>query len=354
MEIFARILICVTFFFKLNSACIEQLLDRPDASEYGYSVFNGPDTWGQKFKMCNGYRQSPVPLDMEDCHKMRFPKIQFLGHADERKGGFRIHNTFQSVEVQFSGDQPVLKGGPLSGNFTFSQMHFHWGSYGEAQGSEHQMKNLEHAMEAHLVHINSKYRNIQEAAEHWDGLAIIALLFTVNKSESEDLNPLVNQLRRIRHGDSYALLESSAMSWLGKSLDSDGKYLTYWGSLTTPPCNEVVTWIVLENTVEIGFRQLEHFRRLYGHEGKLEQNLRPIQPINNRYVFCPSEEPYEEQEEDLDDKKEDQDGSEEKDSGESSEEDEDDRKLAKPRPLWLPKKPQPYIPYSTYKIVTAG
>jgi len=47
------------------------------------------------------------------------------------------------VEVQFSGEAPTLKGGPLGNNFTFSQMHFHWGKYGLATGSEHQFKDQE-------------------------------------------------------------------------------------------------------------------------------------------------------------------------------------------------------------------
>jgi len=38
-------------------------------------------------------------------------------------------------------------------------------------------------MEAHLVHFNSKYGGIQEAAGHLDGLSIISLLFTVKKTK---------------------------------------------------------------------------------------------------------------------------------------------------------------------------
>lgn len=60
------------------------------------SLSAGPETWGHKFGQCNGYRQSPVTLDVEECQKMRFPQIEYLGHADERPGGFRLHNTFQS------------------------------------------------------------------------------------------------------------------------------------------------------------------------------------------------------------------------------------------------------------------
>jgi hypothetical protein len=77
--------------------------------------------------------------------------------------------------------------------------------------------------------------------------------------------------------------------------------------------------------------QLEQFRMIYSHEGKVE---RTVQPMGKRYVFCPSDPPSEEgdAEEDPDKKKEDEDSSEEDklDSEESSEED-DDRKMKKRR-----------------------
>jgi hypothetical protein len=47
------------------------------------------------------------------------------------------------VEIEFSGAAPMLKGGPLGNTFNFSQMHFHWGAYGAAGGSEHQIKDQE-------------------------------------------------------------------------------------------------------------------------------------------------------------------------------------------------------------------
>lgn len=81
--------------------------------------------------------------------------------------------------------------------------------------------------------------------------------------------------------------------------------------------------------------QLEQFRMIYSHEGKLEQNVRPVQPIGKRYVFCPSdlEEEGDAEVEGDDDKKkeEDEDSSEEDklDSEESSEEEDDDRKIKK-------------------------
>jgi hypothetical protein len=110
--------------------------------------------------------------------------------------------------------------------------------------------------------------------------------------------------------------------------------------------------------------QLEQFRMIYSHEGKLEQNVRPVQPMGKRYVFCPSDPPSEEDDaeaeaEDPDKKKEDEDSSEEDklDSEESSEEDDDDRKMKKRRrrpqqpPLYArPKKLR--TAFSTYTLVS--
>ena len=50
------------------------------------------------------------------------------------------------------------------------------------------------------------------------------------------------------------------------------------GSLTTPPCTEGVTWVVLKNPVSIEGQDVDALKAL---EGK---NNRPVQPLNGRVV----------------------------------------------------------------------
>jgi len=55
-------------------------------------------------------------------------------------------------------------------------------------------------------------------------------------------------------------------------------YYQYHGSLTTPPCTEDVTWLLLRNRVAIDARKMTLLRTLQG------DNTRPVQALNGRKV----------------------------------------------------------------------
>ncbi|KAF7250062.1 Receptor-type tyrosine-protein phosphatase gamma, partial [Varanus komodoensis] len=71
-----------------------------------------------------------------------------------------------------------------------------------------------------------------------------------------------------------------------------GSYYRYTGSLTTPPCSEIVEWIVFRMPVPISYRQLEAFYSIFTTEQQdhvksveyLRNNFRPQQSLNNRVV----------------------------------------------------------------------
>lgn len=62
------------------------------------------------------------------------------------------------------------------------------------------------------------------------------------------------------------------------------------GSLTTPPCNPSVTWVVFPETIPISLNQMAKFRSMSnGVEGLLlVDNFRHLQPIGNRKIFLRS------------------------------------------------------------------
>ena len=66
---------------------------------------------------------------------------------------------------------------------------------------------------------------------------------------------------------------------LARLLPEERDYYTYMGSLTTPPCSEVVAWSVIDTPVEASAEQLAAMQALFG------DNARPVQPLNRRYLL---------------------------------------------------------------------
>ena len=69
-----------------------------------------------------------------------------------------------------------------------------------------------------------------------------------------------------------------------------GSYYSYSGSLTTPPCFETVTWLVMKDVSTVSEAQLQALREIYQSDGStpITINYRPVQPINGRAVFGPT------------------------------------------------------------------
>ena len=67
--------------------------------------------------------------------------------------------------------------------------------------------------------------------------------------------------------------------------ESNARYSTYDGGLTTPTCNEVVKWINFMTPLKISSAQLKLFRTLIdGKDKNIVDNFRSPQPLNGRTV----------------------------------------------------------------------
>ena len=74
-------------------------------------------------------------------------------------------------------------------------------------------------------------------------------------------------LTEINAADTYKPLTTFNLADLIAPAIGDGMtYATYPGGLTTPPCNEVVTWINFKQALEVSVEQLQAFRSGEGEE----------------------------------------------------------------------------------------
>lgn len=117
------------------------------------------------------------------------------------------------------------------------------------------------------------------------------------RKSNADFNPIVNALTRINMTNEAQEIEYKSINdLLPNTLSS---FYTYSGSLTTPPCYQVVNWIVMSDRLYLNAKQIEMFRSLYappsteesqdGNHGNdrvlIMPNTRQIQPLNNRTIL---------------------------------------------------------------------
>jgi len=75
----------------------------------------------------------------------------------------------------------------------------------------------------------------------------------------DDDNPkmdgIISNLANIQNWNDTVSLPTDALNW-AEEVISYFNYYTYLGSLTTTPCSEVVTWIVLKKKMGISANQV--------------------------------------------------------------------------------------------------
>ena len=68
---------------------------------------------------------------------------------------------------------------------------------------------------------------------------------------------------------------------LGKYLNNTKNYVSYTGSLTSPPCTQNVKWFILLDKLQVSQSQIDYFPILFGRE----DNIRGLQSIQGRQLF---------------------------------------------------------------------
>lgn len=223
-----------------------------DKTHWRYEGEEGPDHWGdldEAWHACSeGSAQSPINLS--DAVTLDLSDISFnYGEAP-----LKIFNNGHTIEVEIDPGYSIRYN---EIDYELTQFHFH-------NPSEHLIDGEAGAMEAHFVHASQ------------DGnLAVVGVILKEGEA-SEDYAPIFDNLPS---EESAAPEESDLSIDLTKLLPAQKTFWTYGGSLTTPPCSEIVRWLVLTEPITLSAEQIEAFTAI--HSG----NARPVLPLNERDLF---------------------------------------------------------------------
>jgi len=285
----------VTFIALIGSITghLEEAMNRQlnrDGGSASWNYAGQGHYWPEIAPYCGGKRQSPIDIDTSKTFDTTTGSLKFSGYGGDLAGTFT--NTGKSLkftpEATEASDLPGIKdknGSHIMGSYELLQLHFHWGSDND-RGSEHTIDGNRFAMEMHLVHIKKQYLGDTDAAlASPDGLSVVGIMFVVgqNGSDFAPLQPMVDAALEMADDQSA---EVDADINLKDFVNEVGPcYYTYYGSLTTPTCNEVVSWFMMDGTIAISQEQLDAFKGLeYDDGAPIVDNFRPPQPLNNRIV----------------------------------------------------------------------
>ena len=219
--------------------------------EWSYEGEHGPAHWGglkADYAAC-GTGKNQSPIDITSAVKADLPPIQFFYKTAE----LRIINNGHSIQVNYPEGSSITVGGK---SYQLVQFHFH-------HPSEEKINGKSFDMVVHLVH---------KSAE--GNLAVVAVLMRKGQT-----NVFMKSLwEHLPKEEGKEEVPTNVTIDPSKFLPAQRGYYTYTGSLTTPPCSEGVTWLILKNPVEISGAQIGRFAQYYKH------NARPVRPLNGRVV----------------------------------------------------------------------
>lgn len=221
-----------------------------EGASWSYAGNNGPARWGEldpSFKACAaGTEQSPI--DLKDAIKADFGRLVL----DWKPQAYTVVNNGHTVQANAKPGSFARVAGET---YALQQFHFH-------APSEHAINGARTAMEVHFVHGRSDGRYAVVGAFMKIGAANATFDAIMTAAPTA---PGEGTLRR--PVDPHLLIPAKS------------ELYRYLGSLTTPPCSEVVDWNVFVRPVEVAPGDVAAFRALY------PMNARPLQPLNRRFVL---------------------------------------------------------------------
>jgi len=226
-----------------------------DEPLWGYEGGTGPEHWGEiekdhdKHLLCReGEKQSPINIIEHAQNSLRVP-LAF----NYFKSSIQIINNGHTVHLSYEPGSYVIF---ENQRFELIQFHFH-------HPSEHRLNGKTYDMELHLVHKTPQHRYV---------------VFSIFMKKGQENASLRKLWERIPKDLDREVVYKKELIHVSDFLPADKTLFHYFGSLTTPPCSQLVSWFVLESPIELSEEQIKYFQKFIDH------NARPVQKLNGRVV----------------------------------------------------------------------
>lgn len=232
--------------------------------------YNNQTTWAGTCQ--TGKQQSPTNLEVSNgiCEK----NLVFNLEISNTPVSFNADHNSNTINVLglFTHLTATIMGGKVAG-FDSVSFHFH-------SPSEHTINGKYYDLELHIVHqIKPEYKHLTTRTH-----AVLGVMFEATNSPA--VNPLITAITESVNNKSTTTKTPSSL--FSSFLNNSFPYYMYEGSLTTPNCDEIVNWYVMEKAVPISKNDLLFFTGKWKGNATFANstagNNRLINPINGRKI----------------------------------------------------------------------
>lgn len=220
-----------------------------EVSKFGYSDLQGPLNWAgldaANSACATSKVQSPIVIDDSIPKASEAPVLDFpsVEEAEFENLGTTLE-TIVSGTTKFAGKE-----------FSLKQFHLH-------TPSEHRIREEYFPMEMHMVH------------EAEDGsIAVIAIPFQLSEdgSTTELLTSVISNIENVREPGKVTKTGPLDFATLVEAVQK-GPLFQYTGSLTTPPCAEGLTFLVLEEPLPLNVKTFNTIKSVIKFNARYTQN----------------------------------------------------------------------------------
>ncbi|HEU5315812.1 MAG TPA: carbonic anhydrase family protein [Chloroflexota bacterium] len=216
----------------------------------------GPTHWGEDdphAASCQiGDEQSPI--DIHPSRLVQFDWLMPIQLKYKPDKDIQLVNNGHTWQVNYDQGSRMTF---LGKEYELVQFHFHI-------PSEHTVNGKPAAMELHLVHATP------DAVKK---LAVLGLLIEEG-AENPVLAKFWSQMPEKAGDPVKTKIEVNAADFVPRNTT----YWNYDGSLTTPPCSQGVSWVLLKQPIQASKAQIDRFKSIF------QLNARPVQPIKDRFI----------------------------------------------------------------------
>lgn len=241
-----------------SASCLHGVYKRAEAAEegpfqskFGYEGDFGPANWAgldpANSACALGKKQSPINIDSSVTTATVKPVL------DVPKQNSKFLNLNTTIEVEVNGTTTF--GGT---QFRLAQYHIH-------TPSEHRINGEYYPLEVHMVHTG-----VADESQ----IVVLALLFEMCTNSSDPvIAGLTPHLSAIETPGAETEIEGGIDFSGVVAQVASSNILQYTGSLTTPPCSEGVTFLLVENPLKINVPDYNAIKKVVRFNSRLTQNV---------------------------------------------------------------------------------